>query len=89
MNRQELEQMYLDLGRNLPNIHKQLNFKDHCYWRMANDNACNNKWNKKVESPFYKNASDLTLKRSVETLNKMGELQTVFELNEKSLNYRR
>ena len=48
----------------------QLNFKNHCYLRIAYDNTANNKWDNVIAKPFIKNANDAQLKNAVFLLNK-------------------
>jgi len=40
----------------------QLNFKNHCYLRIAYDNTANNKWDNVIAKPFIKNANEEQLK---------------------------
>ena len=46
----------------------ELNFRNHCYLRIAYDNTVNNKWDNVVAKPFIKNASEDQLKSVVELL---------------------
>lgn len=86
--RKSLEEMYLSLGKQLEQL-KIKNFKNHCFWRIANDNACNIKWNDLVKKPFYKNADDALLLKSVEYLVAMlKDTSCIAELNRKSLQQR-
>ena len=48
----------------------QLNFKNHCYLRIAYDNTANNKWDNVIAKPFIKNANEEQLKNAVFLLNK-------------------
>lgn len=48
----------------------QLNFKNHCYLRIAYDNTANNKWDNVIAKPFIKNANEAQLKNAVFLLNK-------------------
>ena len=36
----------------------ELNFRNHCYLRIAYDNAVNNKWDNVIAKPFIKNANE-------------------------------
>ena len=47
----------------------ELNFRNHCYLRIAYDNTVNNKWDNVVAKPFIKNASADQLNSVVELLN--------------------
>ena len=46
----------------------ELNFRNHCYLRIAYDYTVNNKWDNVVAKPFIKNASEDQLKSVVELL---------------------
>ena len=48
----------------------QLNFKNHCYLRIAYDNTANNKWDNEIAKPFIKNAKEAQLNNAVFLLNK-------------------
>ena len=48
----------------------RLNFKNHCYLRIAYDNTANNKWDNVLAKPFIKNANEAQLKNAVFLLNK-------------------
>ena len=70
---------------------KEFNFKNHCYLRIAYDNAVNNKWDKAVNRPFIKNASAEQLKmvlaflqcysKNKDLLNKHNLLSLAFRKN--------
>ena len=46
----------------------ELNFRNHCYLRIAYDNTINNKWDNVVAKPFIKSASEDQLNSVVELL---------------------
>ena len=46
----------------------ELNFRNHCYLRIAYDNTVNNKWDNVVAKPFIKKASEDQLNSVVELL---------------------
>ena len=46
----------------------ELNFRNHCYLRIAYDNTVINKWDNVVAKPFIKNASEEQLNSVVELL---------------------
>lgn len=88
MNRQDLIKEYFNLGEKLENLNIK-NFKNHCYWRMANDSSIGDKWNKHIKRPFIKNASHRQLQRSCKHLKNMFDNVKNIEIyNKKSLNYR-
>jgi len=90
MDREKIESLYLILGnrlaKNNKNTHK---LKNHCYWRIANDNAVGNKWSNVVERPFYKNCSIEQLEQSVNILTEMeAKPKNILHYNEISLHLR-
>ena len=89
MNRSGLEKEYLELGNELPTIYPSLNFKNHCYWRIALDNAVGDQWNKKLVSPAYKNLSNEQLQQAVELMQSFQQdAYLLQEKNKLSLQYR-
>jgi hypothetical protein len=89
MERIELEQTYLQLGNLIEKKYPILSFKNHCYWRIANDNACQTKWDTIVNRPYYKNASKDQLKKSINILQEIfANRNVILEYNKQSLNYR-
>ena len=68
----------------------ELNFRNHCYLRIAYDCALNNKWDLVVNKPFVNNADIkilLTVQNSLRTyINDKKQLLTD---NEKSLYFRK
>lgn len=68
----------------------ELNFRNHCYLRIAYDNVVQDKWDKKVNKPFIKNAKECQLMQAINLLNKyFTDKETLLTDNEKSLAYRR
>ena len=47
----------------------ELNFRNHCYLRIAYDNAVNNKWDNVIAKPFIKNANEDQLNVALILLN--------------------
>ena len=47
----------------------ELNFRNHCYLRIAYDNAVNNKWDNVIAKPFIKNANEDQLNVALMLLN--------------------
>ena len=69
---------------------KELNFRNHCYLRIAYDNSVNNKWDKVVEKPFIKNAKSAQLKNALLLLNNyVSDKQLLLDHNKLSLNFRK
>lgn len=48
----------------------ELNFRNHCYLRIAYDNSVNNKWDNVIAKPFIKNANEEQLNNAAFLLNK-------------------
>lgn len=67
----------------------ELNFRNHCYLRIAYDNTVQDKWDNKIAKPFVKFATNLQLQNAVELLNKyVSNKLTLLSDNDKSLNFR-
>jgi hypothetical protein len=49
--------MIAQLANELESIYPDLNFRNHCYLRIAYDNAVYCKWDTVVDKPFTKNGS--------------------------------
>jgi hypothetical protein len=69
---------------------KELNFRNHCYLRIAYDNTTQDKWDKKVAKPFVKYATIAQLQNAVDLLNVyLSDKLKLLSDNEKSLNFRK
>ncbi len=87
--RDQLEKEYFELGNLLPKFYPDLNFENHCYWRIALDNAVKQRWTNTVDRPAYKNISTSLLEETVRLLNTYKTDQKLLEKhNEISLKYR-
>ncbi len=85
-----LQEEYIKLGNELPNHYHELNFKNHCYWRIALDQVVGAKWNTVIPSPAYKNLSEEQLQKVVENLYLyIRDKKELMEHNKESLRYRR
>ena len=85
-NREYLEKEYKRVSNELGNSGVIKRFQNHCYLRMANDLATASKWTDVVNKPFVKNATDIQLQKSVETLWEMQyDLESIDILNMYSL----
>ena len=68
---------------------KELNFRNHCYLRIAYDNTVKNKWDIIVNKPFTKNATEEQLKDALLLLNKyVKDKQLLLSHNDLSLGFR-
>ncbi len=68
----------------------ELNFRNHCYLRIAYDNSVKNKWDNVIPKPFIKNAKEEQLKKALELLNHYFlDKQLLLEHNNISLKFRR
>ena len=78
------------LSNLLDNRYKnELNFRNHCYLRIAYDNITSDKWDTKVTRPFVKNATILQLQFAIDLLNKyLYDKLILLSDNDKSLNFR-
>ncbi len=65
-------------------------WRNHCYLRIAYDNAVDNKWNTVIKSPFIEFATDKQLKDALSNLKIYKTNKTRLESdNEKSLEFRK
>lgn len=68
---------------------KELNFRNHCYLRIAFDMVIGDKWDTKINRPFLKNASETQLENVVVLLKSYTtEKRNLQTDNTKSLAYR-
>ena len=68
---------------------KELNFRNHCYLRIAYDNAVNNKWDNVIAKPFIKNAKEEQLKNTLLLLKSyVSNKKLLLEHNILSLKFR-
>lgn len=69
--------------------YNELNFRNHCYLRIAFDNTINQKWDLKIKRPFIKHASENQLNNVLLLLNRyFSDKQLLLADNQKSLIYR-
>ncbi len=67
----------------------ELNFRNHCYLRIAYDNTTQDKWDIRVAKPFVKYATNMQLQSAVDLLNKYSSDKLILlSDNDKSLNFR-
>ena len=80
---------YQRLPEKLVTQYPELAFDNHCYLRIALDNAIGNKWDTVVKQPAYKNLTKENLE-SVRSLLKLygANKGILFEHNQNSLKWR-
>ena len=62
---------------------------DHCFKRIAYDAAVGDRWDREVQRPFYRHATDQQIRRAIQTLKEMVDSPVrAADLNEQSLAYR-
>ncbi|MBC7643325.1 MAG: acetyltransferase [Flavobacterium sp.] len=67
----------------------ELNFRNHCYLRIAYDNVTRDRWDKQIAKPFVKYASIEQLESVIEKLNKYtSDKLVLMSDNDKSLSFR-
>ncbi len=68
---------------------RELNFRNHCYLRIAYDAVVQDKWDLKISKPFVKHATDVQLQMAVVLLNNyLSDKQMLLADNDKSLFFR-
>jgi hypothetical protein len=86
----DLQNRYFVLGNELESRYPHLNFKNHCYWRIALDNTVQAKWDQRIKRrPAYLNLSNDQLKRVVILLEEYLQNQELLLMhNQTSLRFR-
>ena len=83
------KKLVLLLSKELELIYPKLNFKFHCYLRIAYDNTVNTKWNDIIQRPFINNINSNQLENVISLLESYKVDKELLILhNQKSLNYR-
>ena len=68
----------------------ELNFRNHCYLRIAYDNTVQNKWDLVLKKPFTKYANQDQLENVINLLDTyMLDKNKLLEHNKNSLTYRK
>ena len=68
---------------------KELNFRNHCYLRIAYDNTVNDKWDNVLRTPFVKYASNEQLENALSLLKSyITDKKLLLAHNTSSLQYR-
>jgi len=89
VDREYIEKKYLKLGNELPAMYPDLDFENHCYWRISLDNVVGNKWDRVIDKPAYKNLSLDQLQRVVDLMKSYKtDIEVLKENNKRSLEYR-
>lgn len=84
---------YLETYKGLPELlekkHKQFNFQNHCYLRMALDHVFEAKWDTKINRPAYRQLS-VSQKQNVVTILRryLTEPHVVLRHHQESITYR-
>jgi len=87
--RAELIRKYFVLGSELEELFPDLDFKNHCYWRIALDNTLCSKWSDVIDRPAYKHLPMDQLKQVVWLLMQYStDRELLLVHNTKSLQYR-
>lgn len=83
----ELKRLSIFLDKHYDN---ELNFRNHCYLRIAYDITTRDKWDNKVAKPFVKYANNVQLQNVIDLLKKYSsDKKSLLSDNEKSLNFRK
>jgi hypothetical protein len=80
----------IEIANILEKQYLNLNFRNHCYLRIAYDNAVCDKWDNVVSRPFSKNASVYFQVVANENLKMyLEDKSLLIEHNQNSLKYRK
>ena len=86
----ENTQKYFQLGKTLEERYPALDFRNHCYWRIALDNVLQGKWDTMIARPAYRNLNQDQLRKVISLLEiYLEDKQLLFRHNQQSLMYRR
>ena len=69
----ERKALYFSLGNELAELHKHLNFENHCYWRIALDNTLSAKWKDVISAPAYKHLTEEQFQQVIQLLKSYKE----------------
>jgi len=69
----ERKALYFSLGNELAELHKHLNFENHCYWRIALDNTLSAKWKDVISAPAYKYLTEEQFQQVIQLLKSYKE----------------
>jgi hypothetical protein len=90
LSRPKLIAAYFGLGKQLPEKYSQFPFQNHCYWRIALDNALDKRWDTIVSRPAYRNLTIQQLKMVVNLLEKYEmDKRLLLQHNRRSLGFRK
>jgi hypothetical protein len=79
----------IELANHLQKVYPKLNFRNHCYLRIAYDTVVGSKWDTVIERPFVAKASRIQVDRVDELLRLyIEDKDLLLEHNLKSLEYR-
>ncbi|MEM7549558.1 MAG: acetyltransferase [Bacteroidota bacterium] len=85
----ELKGQYIELAKQLEEHYPNLDFRNHCYWRIALDNIIRQKWDLVIGKPAIHH---LTEKQLTEVngllLNYLSDKSLLLEHNRNSLKFR-
>lgn len=65
----ELNIKPIEIANELENVYPELNFKNHCYLRIAYDNVIQARWDKVITKPFVIRANSSQLEEAKQLLN--------------------
>jgi len=81
---------YFKWGNALEEQYPDLNFKNHCYWRIALDSVMGRKWDEVIPRPAYKHLHENELKSVVHRLEAYHKSKALLlSDNAQSLKWRR
>lgn len=70
---------YKELPELLEKTYPDLNFKNHCYLRIALDNAIGTKWDLRIAKPAYKNLNSTQRQLVIEYLTQYVEDKSMLQ----------
>lgn len=65
----ELNIKPIEIANELENVYPELNFRNHCYLRIAYDNVIQTRWDKVIAKPFVIRANSSQVEEANQLLN--------------------
>ena len=81
--------VYKGLPEELAKKYPELPFENHCYLRIGLDHILQDKWDKKLKRPAYKNLNEEQLNKLIQILEKYkSDKKLLLKHNKESLKFR-
>ncbi|MEM9326688.1 MAG: hypothetical protein AAGA85_13575, partial [Bacteroidota bacterium] len=90
VDKNTLTSRYFSLAKKLESVYPKLQFRDHCFWRIALDNTLKGKWDEVIDRPAYKHLSKQQLEQVVHWMERYEKDERLLQLhNTRSISFRK